>query len=211
MLDFNLPDLHQQKNKHMSTHFIKTAKSFLLLLIATIAITLVSCKKEKDDPNITYRTINKSFVNNNAPAVVIDSIDFNGNGVNDFYVVLTRITNDTLVAQFQGMSAAFNMDTTFEISGSYVVNEQSGGNTPLYVPGSDNYDESGVFSYRFAAVKKGIAGKGDRIVSFAYATGPSVIYYGWMRLNISDDYKTFKIIDCAYSILPNTAIGLGAK
>ncbi|MFN8283916.1 MAG: hypothetical protein U0U67_11920 [Chitinophagales bacterium] len=194
-----------------TNNFIQSTKSFFVLLLAMIAITLVSCKKESDDPNITYRSINKTIEVNTIPGGKVDSIDFDGNGVSDFYFFIARESSDTFAVQFEGHNAAFNLDLTTLINSYYVVNEPSGGNTPVFVISDGNYNVEGVISYKFGSTEKGIAGKGDKIIAFGYGSGPSEVHYGWMRMNLSADYKTFKIIDCGFSTLLNTPIGLGIK
>ena len=200
-----------QQLQNLTTNKTSKTTSFLMLVVMLIAITLVSCKKEKDDPNITYHSINKTISNNTIPSTAIDSVDYDGNGTIDFLFGVFKISSDSFYVAFEGHAAALNLDTTATVDGLYIVNETTGTTTPLYIPGSDNYNVGGIMSYKFGINKQGIAGKGDRYVSFGFAASPSNIHYGWMKMNISADFKTFKIIDCAYSTLANTPITLGAK
>jgi hypothetical protein len=178
--------------------------TFLFFLVFVFITTIISCKKEKDDPNITYRSINKTITNSAFPTIVLDSVDFDGNGISDFFFNLGRISVDSFFLQFYTNDASLNVDTTTLLGAYYLINITTGSTTPLYVSGSDNYSPIGVVSYKYGANFKGIAGKGDKYISFGYPYYPSNIHYGWMKVNFSADYKTFKIIDCAYSTLANT-------
>ncbi len=193
-----------------------TFKSLMLCIISILLSSIIiSCKKEKeaDDPNITYRAINKTINGTSTfPSGVIDSIDFDGNGKFDFIFQIAKLNSDSMYVFYFGRNAAFNLDTTVYVYEYLVVNEANLTSTPLYIDGSSNYYPYGLIAAKTVSLLKGIAGKGDKIISFGFlGASSSDIHYGWMRMNLSADFNTFKIIDCGFSVAANTSIKLGAK
>lgn len=61
--------------------------------------------------------------------------------------------------------------------------------------------------------KGNLAGKGDKYVGFRVFEGgnPNNKYYGWAKINVSDNGRTVKVYEYAFRKTPNTAIKTGEK
>ena len=61
--------------------------------------------------------------------------------------------------------------------------------------------------------KGNLAGNGDKYVGFRVYEGGKAYnkYYGWAKINVTTNGRTVKIIEYAFSKLPNVAIKTGEK
>jgi len=50
---------------------------------------------------------------------------------------------------------------------------------------------------------------GEGIIGMKFYDNAGAIHYGWLRVNISTDLKSIKLINCAYSQNPNTSLKAG--
>ena len=70
----------------------------------------------------------------------------------------------------------------------------------------------GYVGLKLGATITGIGNGADKYVP-VIVQNPSTFKYhfGWLRVNLSSDFKTFKVIDGAYNIIAETPIAMGAK
>ncbi len=67
------------------------------------------------------------------------------------------------------------------------------------------------YSFYFGARRGGtIIGKGDKYVGIRFVSGGQT-YYGWVRINIPANSRTFNILDAAFQNIPGAPIAIGAK
>ena len=202
------------KNHRMKNPAIKTITILLLLTISLISL-ITSCKKA-DNPNIIYTTFNKTLTGvpgSNA----IDSIDLNLDTQTDirFGIALT-VTGDTLACQMTGgttLSTGIYIDSTIILSSAYQIKPLNKNEVPSkYTPGVNQWA-----TYCFVVLKRGsiitgIAGLGNKFIPvFVFNTITSKFHYGWIRINISSDHKTFKLIDGAYNLIPDVPLKMGEQ
>lgn len=192
----------------------KQIKTGLILCISIIAIGLSACKKEKDDPNITYLSFNKTTNNTAVPSMTIDSIDVNKDGIIDLIFGTFRQSADTQYVQFEGSYIAFAVNDAAQYIDAHFVKLFSKDEMPaLYNELTENYNTSEYFGAKIGASSFGTDGKGEVYLAFGMKPEDSSddIYYGWLRINIAADYSTVKIMDGAISDVANKTIAIGAK
>ena len=190
---------------------IKTSAIIMLLL----AVFISSCKVEEvDDQNIEFRSINKSVTSVVAYTYARDSADLNGDGRIDIYIAAAaNPTADTALLFLSGNHAAVYVDSTETYSAFYykaknLFKDQS----PDVLSAKRQWWQNTYVGLRQGSTKKGYAGVGDVFIPFIFnKVGSPDYYYGWLRVNVSSDYRTIKLIDAAYHVLPDTPIKMGAK
>ncbi|MBK8352234.1 MAG: hypothetical protein IPL21_11230 [Saprospirales bacterium] len=173
---------------------------------------ILSCKKnEKDDPNITYKTFNKSVTSQLDRDLKKDSIDINGDGSTDMFVLaVSNEAADTSICYLSGTHAYMYIDSTQTYFITYKLKNMASGQQPALLSTKTEW-----YNIVFAAVKatpnnRGFAGVGDVYIPIIFLDGANK-HYGWIRLNVSSDYRTIKVIDGAYHITPDTPIKMGDK
>lgn len=210
----------------------KKITQYSALAIAAAAMLPLSCKKDKtddngtDDPNITVRTLNLNVSDPDptkrlsSPADELSYIDIDNNGVNDFAAAVYYYKYDANNIDLYSAIIDVSEDSTNKIS-SYLVlgdipmarakttSQTIDSSTPAYYVGyTALYEkEDGTVKYNFQNEFKG---KGDKYVGVKFKIG-SDFHYGWMKINLSSDGKTLKIIDVAYDTRANTPITVGAR
>lgn len=195
----------------------KKLKNYAVLAASTIAILPSACKEEDiNDVNIEDKTVNLTFTATGPSDEysIEDSVDINNDGLFDFEVYTGGATYyDT----FYGGAALIGKTTDNQLLTNDLVVD---GDTSAFLTpknsgdkinaASSNWLYYGYAGYTYGTDKKGIAGAGDKFIGFKFglSDGP---HYGWMKINLSTDYKTFKIIELAYHKTANTEIAVGAK
>lgn len=178
--------------------------------LAASAILPIGCTKDKeqDDPNIIHRDLNKTYT---ITSSVIDSIDVNLDGINELRIVGSSNANATITYMIANPGNAVLYSDTTSVGSAKLTYASNDGFTPVAAPSSrwKIYNVLDVIAIT-PALDKGIAGKGDKFISFAFINGIKP-FYGWMRVNVSADHKTVVFKDLAYSVLPETRIKTGSK
>lgn len=182
-----------------------------------LALWAVSCKKssEPDDPNITYVSINKSVTSVTAYTYVIDSVDINGDGRKDLnFAALANPSADSAYVFLTGNVAGIYVDSTETLSSFYykAKNLFKDQQPEVYNTKREWYGATYV-GLRQGSTKKGYAGVGDVFIPIIVTKvgETNISYYGWIRVNVSTDCRTIKLVDAAYHINPDTPIKMGAK
>lgn len=188
-------------------------KASYLFISVLLLMSITGCKKnDTNDPNIEDKIINKTFTTNGNAARygADDSIDVNGDGTYDIKFL------------FGGVS---NADTSFYggacLKGQVVSNTQNLGGNPLILTtsisngtsvssASATWNDFGFLGATLISSKIGFAGDGDNLIGFRFNPGDGY-HYGWMKLNISSDYKILLVKELAYHKTVNTEIQAGAR
>lgn len=180
--------------------------------IVLLSLSIIACKEEEvDDPNITYVKINKSITSPLNRNAVSDTIDVNADGVDDFRMfAVSTAAADTSLTYLYGSNALFYIDSTQTYSDTYKAKNLFKGEQPELMSTKTQW-----YFYAFTGAKtvpssRGYAGVGDVFIPFMFLVGVNK-HYGWMSIKVSSDYRTFKIIDAAFHLTPDTPIKMGAK
>ena len=200
----------------MKTNTKKIA-GYSAMALAAAAVLPISCKKDKaisDDPEIDVITPNLSLT---APSGAIDSsTTLLGNEID--LIVGKYYSDDVVYIDFDGNSY-FQKDNDVTVNGTTwdfltILNEGATIDTAsaAWLDGSDNDD--GYFFVKdnvpAPGASHGINGQGDKFVAFRQGSGSS-FKYGWMKVNVSSDGKTFVLKEMAMSNVFNKVIKVGAK
>lgn len=189
-----------------------------ILLSCLVLMTLIttSCKKEKDDPNITQFTYNKTTTNSAVfPSFTIDSIDLNQDGAADLLFGTQRYTTvDSQYVQYEGndLAIAVNDAPVYDIY-SFVKLFSKDDMPPLYNDITENYRIGEYMAAKVGSLSFGADNKGDVYLAFGMKKSSSSadIYYGWIRINIAANYSSIKFLEGAISDIPNKTIAIGSK
>lgn len=186
------------------------------VLIMTLTITMVSCKKnsEPDDPNIVYTSFDKTL-SVAAGVSKQDSLDVNLDTYKEFitYAGFTG-TGDTAAAYLIGNTySGVYIDSTQKYASLYLIKPLEKGQVPdpVVIPTKKWFNYSYV-GLKQGAVVSGFAGAGDKYIPIVFRNPLTTkFHYGWVRVNYSADYATYKAIDGAYNLVPDVPIAMGAK
>ncbi len=182
-----------------------------LAIVALSVILFSSCKKNEtatpDDPNIVFVQLNKT-VTTIIGSTQLDSIDLNRDGLSELKIEFKNLSNDSGLVSLAKNSQPCEIAITSTVPAPYVK---------LFTkdetqPSSDAaYNAGGAYaSVRIAGYRLGILDNGDKYLAFRFKTGTK-FNYGWMKVNINSGFTEFKLIEYAYSILPDTPIAVGAE
>lgn len=185
-----------------------------LLLLSFIAIWVIACKTETtNDPLIEDKTVNKTIITGGSSSRygADDSIDVNGDGTFDFKFLFGAVSGVT--------------DTTFYggacIKGDVLTYTQNLGTTPTVFttvlnsgdkisPSSTIWSTLGFMAGTLETTNIGIAGSGDKLIGFRFNADDGT-HYGWMKVNIPDNYISLTVVELAYHKTPDTEIEAGVK
>ncbi len=197
----------------------KKIKQYSALALATASILPMSCSKDKEsnDVNIDDKTVNKVL-----NAVLIsgtefgkeDSIDVNSDGQFDFDLAVgteTYSSNTYGYSFIDGKVAGNQILSNNQTISSYtlpIVTTKNSGDK--INSSSSNWENNSYVGYKYNSAQVGIAGGGDKLIGFRFKAGANT-HYGWMKVNLSSDYKTLTIKELAYNKTPDAEIAAGAK
>lgn len=208
--------------------FLPTLVPFLMLLIF-----VASCQKDdKDDdntspndPNIIEKTLNISITDTltrladfNEPPTHYKQVDIDGNGITDFILVndYAKFQNDTTRRAFylsaNGYDAGFISDSIPSAFGDIYMLRNLSANTSInglltgYNGGSFSY----IKIFKGANTFADFSEVGTKLVGFKFKSGLNT-HYGWLKIGLSFDYKTFTVIEGAYHKNADSEIKAGAK
>lgn len=205
-------------------NIVNTYSFYLMLSVSLVSVLLSSsCTKEPNVENIIYNTYNKTFTTVPGAAIKIDSIDLNQDSKVDL-MFRTKIAPalDSAICLLMSSNIAYHIDSTYNIGAVppapgfpiYMDNPLAKNQTPPVVtPGKILW--AGLYSffaYKANTTVYGFAGAGDKYIAILIINPLSHrFHYGWVRLNLSSDFKTLKVIDGAYNAIPDIPIAMGAK
>ena len=85
-------------------------KNSIFCFISLFVMVMSACKKEKDDPNITQFTYNRTITNPGAyPSSNVDSLDVNQDGAFDLYFIIERETADSQYVAYEADHLALHL------------------------------------------------------------------------------------------------------
>ncbi|HMW13879.1 MAG TPA: hypothetical protein PKK18_12390 [Chitinophagales bacterium] len=190
-------------------------KNSIFCFISLFVMVMSACKKEKDDPNITQFTYNRTITNPGAyPSSNVDSLDVNQDGAFDLYFIIERETADSQYVAYEADHLALALNDAPVFGGFKFAKLFSKGNMPpLYNAITENYYTDNYISLILDGVSYGADKKGNVYLAFGMkpSSSSSDIYYGWIQIAIANDYSTIKCIDGAISDIPNKTIAIGSK
>lgn len=194
--------------------FFRTTSATLLTLL--ISLFMFSCKEEEpDDPNITYVSINKSVTSVVAYTYAIDSVDINGDGRKDLnFAAVANPSADSAFVFLTGSAAAIYVDSTETLNSFYYkAKNMFKDQQPDIYNTKREWWQATYVGLRQGSTKKGYAGVGDVFIPIILTKVGEIdiLYYGWVRVNVSTDYRTIKLVDAAFHINPDTPVKMGAK
>ena len=180
---------------------------FLFLLMFS------ACKTENNDPLIEDKTINKTITTGGSSSRygADDSIDVNGDGNFDFKFLFGAVSGVADTAFYGGacikgdvLTYTQNLGTTTTV---FTTVFNSGDKIS---PSSTIWNSFGFMAGTLETSSIGIAGAGDKLIGFRFSAVDGT-HYGWMKVNIPDDYKSLKVVELAYHKTPDTEIEAGVK
>ncbi len=196
----------------------KKIKQYSALAIATAAVLPMACKKEKEinSEDIIDVSINKvvTGVGTATDFDKIDSIDINNDDVFDFEL-------STTAGLSYGTIYAYSSISGKNLSNNILTNDVDVAGETLKIPiaknsgdkinsTSTNWTKDTEVGLIYLGEEAGYAGDGDKFFGFKFSASDG-IHYGWMKVNLTADYKTLTIKELAYHKTPNTEIEAGAK
>ncbi len=185
---------------------------YTLIMMAFVSFNS-SCQKA-DDPNIVFTVFNKTLIAVSG-SIAADSVDMNLDTKPDFRVGMEKTsTGDSSASIMVGIPATgFYIDSTQKVSSLYLIKPLNKNEAPtVYTPGVKEWSSYVYIDFKKGTELSGFAGSGDKFVPL-FVNNPLTgkFHYGWIRVNISNDHNTLKIIDGAYSLIPEVPLKMGAK
>lgn len=196
----------------MNSSSVSIARLIMSALLLS-SVLVLSCKKEEaDDPNIEYRSINKSVTSVTAGVASVDSFDINNDGKSDLNILaVANVTADSAVLYIVGSAAAVYIDSTQTFASTYKIKNLYKDEVPEKLGTQRLWGNLTYAALRRGTDKKGYAGVGDVFIPVFFRATTLKIHYGWIRINVSSDFRTLKVVDAAYHVTPETSIAMGAK
>ncbi len=185
----------------------------LLVLLFTVFIAINACKKEKEtnNPAIADAAIDKTIEAKYPTLINFIDINIDGEAIQDFEFVISHGDNDpdnhTVDLRVYDNKYQF---LTKMIDDAIVINKVEmnskiepalstwGGNTILL------YHKFNMYLY-------GSTDIGDQYFAFRKRNTAGGYYYGWMKVNISNNGEKIEIIDYALNTVADTPIKAGEK
>ena len=196
----------------MKNLFSKISFLFLFVMI------LSSCKKEKNNnnSNIFVTPFNSIFNLSSEDTTVYKELDIDKDGAKDFTVIMKyqykeRLGNNNYVYMYASKIQNEVLAHLGSVEG-YFLNELTTSDSisptsTIWIPEAS---AATYWTQSRISINEGIAGKGNSIIGFRFLIGTD-LHYGWLKLNVSEDFKTINIMEAAYDKRPNTSILAGAK
>lgn len=177
-----------------------------LAVLATILFAFSACKKEEaDNPNIIYRSVNKTITC--IPGIsATDTIDVNNDGLSEMYFIIQNLGADTgiILLNSNSQPSGFAIGTLAPIPIIRVLND--GETTPL---SASAYISTAYPTYKASGYREGLL-SGEAYIAFRFTTG--IKYnYGWMKISLNSAFTELKVIEYAYNLVPDEVIEVGAK
>lgn len=186
------------------------------ICIAIVALAFAAaCKKESstpDDPNIIYSAINKTIVLGSSTTIT-DSVDINKDTKSDFGIIAAESasTDDTIAFYLAGITSGAYVDSTKYFSYIFDSKILPNGQTPEKIGTGLRWSEATFLAAKFGANTFGHLASNVYLPTITRNINTDKLHYGWLQYNVSSDYKTLKIIDAAYNLVPNIPIKMGAQ
>jgi hypothetical protein len=193
--------------------------NFKIILLQTIVIfAMISCKKEDNaiNSNIIVTPINSTFNLRSEDTTVYKELDIDKDGAKDFtfmmkYQYKVRLGNNNYVymyaSKIQNEVVAHHGNIEGYFLNELTTSDSISPTSTIWIP------EASAATYWTQSrinINEGIAGKGNSIIGFRFLIGTD-LHYGWLKLNVSEDFRTINIMEAAYDKRPNTSILAGAK
>lgn len=185
---------------------------FLPILLVAVSVVSVSCNKTEDDPTVIYTSFNKTVIS--ALPATIDSFDLNLDTKSDFGILAGRnAAGDTAAIYFIAIdNGAGYIDSTQNLGIVFGSVSLQKGEAPEKLGSAVKWGKRFIIAAKFNTDIYGYAGTGDRYIPVLLQnpiTGK--FHYGWVRVNVSSDYVTFKLIDAAYNLVPDVPVKMGVR
>lgn len=197
-------------------------KSFFTLLILAVVLLTVSCKVEDDptidNPNVISQqtdTTLRSFYLKPSPSATFESIySYNFTVVNCSFDI-DLYWYDPVETHGVYLHFSNSVGDVLTDAAGFIKAFDSGVNIDSTLAGSWSGGTDGIFAFDYvsnpSADKGNLAGMGDKYVVFrAFSSAePSLKYYGWMRVRVSENGRSVSVISIGYQKDANTGLRTG--
>ena len=186
-----------------------------VILIMLIALAPMACKKETNDPNIDDRAINKTInaVVGGSGFGYTDSLDIDNDGFIDFKFQCTG--NDSTQTLILITKNANILTENVNVNGDVIPTNKTMTSGDVLEAGSLTWVSAAYVSYKSIKVANnfdgGIHGKGDKFFGFQLKKSAGNYLYTWVKVNLSDNHKTFIIKEVGVQKVINKSIKVGEK
>ena len=190
----------------------------IILLQTIVILAMISCKKEDKEinSNIIVTPINSIAHLTTEDTTVYKDLDIDKDGAKDFTVIMKyqykeRLGNNNYAYMYASKIQNEVLAHLGSVEG-YFLNEltTSDSITPTSTIWIPEASAATYWTQSRININEGIAGKGNSIIGFRFLIGTD-LHYGWLKLNVSEDFRTINIMEAAYDKRPNTSILAGAK
>lgn len=187
------------------------------IIILLFSMSLLACKKEEaDNPNVNHRTVNLEMKVSSYNANSDMGIDINDDGMLDFEIELDlyKVSNDDY---------DYYAEIDYEQTGNEILTQVINSDEYIKLLSKNDLISGGSSTwYRNATIFEierspgnpeenfGFADKGDILVGIRFMIGTER-HYGWMKINVTADYKTIIVKEVAYDIRPDVEVRAGEK
>ncbi len=207
-----------------------TVKSISAIII--VALIMSACKKNKNteepnDPNIYDKTYKIALDNNYTNFIagsIFENIDINDDGEVD--IVLTTvskpfnlISNDTIINQIYFTSAKVSflntkinsvINNNFTVIKNLTKGEKFNSNSTIWQYGFSNLYNHIYINSR-TLEKHENSNTTDKYLPFIFYDNDDNLHYGWLKVNLSANKQSLRVLESAYHKTPDTEIAIGQK
>lgn len=204
------------------------------LILFVSAVSMVSCKKDTTAPasTVVYKSLGLTITNGAVSGSTTNqslNLDVDNDNTDDFAVgVGTSWYGSSITDLVTIYSPAGSIDSIYsstnnrahrqlqvQIPGIYTEPLTSGTAVPLQSSASKYYSDFSIIGRKFnnsgtINLEGGFDNQGNQLFGFKHYAGGKWVY-GWMRINLSADMRTLKIVDLAYNTLDNAPLNAGQK
>jgi hypothetical protein len=199
-------------------------KSFFFFLMTSMVLLFSSCKVEddptNDNPDVTSVQVDstlKSFYANSVSGFEgIYGYNFNSSPLfTDCVLLIDLYWYDP--ASSHGIYLHFNnsVGDVLTDDNGFIKSFDSGVKIDSTLVGTWSGNDDGIFSYDYIvnplANKGNLAGQGDKYIVFRVFSGtlPQQKFYGWMRVSVTANGRTLKVIAIGFQNNANTSLRTG--
>lgn len=187
-------------------------KRYKITLTIIFALLAAACKKNSliNDPDIMEFEVNKTILfvpGSPGLHMKADSIDINSDGKFDYWIQMYNFCcSPACDLVFKNSPASINEVVTGTVVFKTPVTELPAGS---YINNGKTFSKTGYIT----TVNPGVdstrnVAAGDRYIGLRlYLEGQK--HYGWIKVNLSADYRTFRILKGAYHKVSETTIKAG--
>lgn len=174
-------------------------KKSIYLLVTSIMLFALACKKNGSNPNIVHKVLNlsKTHTGMYGTMVSLTSLPISGENDPDKFEIQIRNSyygDSTLILQFWHNGDGQYANTSSGLIKIYAKNETINAGSVSFWQGS-----SGLSS----------GSGGDKYIGFRFKLSDNATHYGWILINYSEDGKELIVKEAAYNKIGSEGIKAG--